>query len=123
MLAPLSWLKDFVDIDVTPEELEKRLFDSGFEVESVIPYGDKLDNIANNTGDTAKNTDKSSEELSYLRDIAEREAINRFTTAEVRVELGGVTNHVTSGTDLDGVISYLADGLSEALVTAAEGVY
>ena len=45
MLAPLSWLKDFVDIDVTPEELEKRLFDSGFEVESVIPYGDKLDKV------------------------------------------------------------------------------
>lgn len=45
MLAPLSWLKDFVDIDVTPEELEKRLFDSGFEVEQVIPYGDKLDKV------------------------------------------------------------------------------
>ena len=27
MLAPLSWLKEFVDIDVTPEELEKRLAD------------------------------------------------------------------------------------------------
>lgn len=93
------------------------------KITDMLDYGDKLDNIANNTGDTAKNTDKSSEELSYLRDIAEREAINRFTTAEVRVELGGVTNHVTSGTDLDGVISYLADGLSEALVTAAEGVY
>ena len=35
MLAPLSWLKEFVDIDVTPEELEKRLFDSGFEVEQL----------------------------------------------------------------------------------------
>lgn len=45
MLAPLSWLKEFVDIDVTPEELEKRLFDSGFEVEQVIPYGDKLDKV------------------------------------------------------------------------------
>ena len=45
MLAPLSWLRDFVDIDVTVEELEKRLFDSGFEVEQVIPYGDKLDKV------------------------------------------------------------------------------
>lgn len=45
MLAPLSWLKDFVDIDVTVEELEKRLFDSGFEVEQIIPYGDKLDKV------------------------------------------------------------------------------
>ena len=45
MLAPLSWLRDFVDIDVTVEELEKRLFDSGFEVEQIIPYGDKLDKV------------------------------------------------------------------------------
>ena len=45
MLAPLSWLKDFVDIDVTAQELEKRLFDSGFEVEQIIPYGDKLDKV------------------------------------------------------------------------------
>ena len=33
MLVPLSWLKEYVDIDVTPEELEKKLFDGGFEVE------------------------------------------------------------------------------------------
>ena len=45
MLAPLSWLKDFVDIDCSVEELEKRLFDSGFEVEQIIPYGDKLDKV------------------------------------------------------------------------------
>ena len=45
MLAPLSWLKDFVDIDVTWEELEKKLFSLGFEVEEVIPYGDKLDKV------------------------------------------------------------------------------
>lgn len=45
MLAPLSWLRDFVDIDVSVEELEKRLFDSGFEVEQIIPYGDKLDKV------------------------------------------------------------------------------
>ncbi len=45
MLAPLSWLKEYVDIDVTPEELEKKLFDCGFEVEQVIPYGDKLDKV------------------------------------------------------------------------------
>ena len=45
MLAPLSWLKDFVDIDVTPEELEKKLFGCGFEVEEVIRYGDKIDKV------------------------------------------------------------------------------
>lgn len=45
MLAPLSWLKEYVDIDVTPEELEKKLFDCGFEVEQIIPYGDKIDKV------------------------------------------------------------------------------
>ena len=31
MIVPLSWLKDYVEIDVTPDELEKKLFDAGFE--------------------------------------------------------------------------------------------
>ena len=87
------------------------------------PYGSALGDIAKNTGDTAKNTGKSAEELSYLRDIAEREAINRFTTAEIKVDLGGITNNVAANTDLDGIISYLTDGVAEALVTASEGVY
>ena len=87
------------------------------------PYGSALGDIAKNTGDTAKNTGKSTEELSYLRDIAEREAINRFTTAEIKVDLGGVTNNVAANTDLEGIISYLTDGVAEALVTASEGVY
>ena len=87
------------------------------------PYSSALGDIAKNTGDTAKNTGKSIEELSYLRDIAEREAINRFTTAEIKVDLGGVTNNVAANTDLDGIISYLTDGVAEALVTASEGVY
>ena len=85
--------------------------------------GGALGDIAKNTGDTAKNTGKSNEELSYLRDIAERDAINRFTTAEIRVDLGGVTNNVAANTDLDGIISYLTDGVEEALLTASEGVY
>ena len=89
----------------------------------LYPYGSALGDIAKNTGDTAKNTGKSTEELSYLRDIAEREAINRFTTAEIKVDLGGVTNNVAANTDLDGIISYLTDGVAEALVTASEGVY
>lgn len=92
--------------------------------DSLEPYGNgTLGDIAKNTGDTAKNTGKSTEELSYLRDIAEREAINRFTTAEIKVDLGGVTNNVAANTDLDGIISYLTDGVAEALVTASEGVY
>lgn len=45
MLVPLSWLKDYVDIDVTPDELEKKLFDGGFEVEEKYQVGKDISNI------------------------------------------------------------------------------
>lgn len=91
--------------------------------------GFALDDIAGNTGLTAANTgaaanalSTSTEELAYLRDIAERDAINRFTTAEVRVEQS-ISNNINNSADLDGVISVLTDGFTEALMTAAEGVH
>lgn len=85
--------------------------------------GAGISQIAEHTGEIAENTGKSKEELSYLRDIAEREAINRFTTAEIRVDMTGMTNRIDSSMDIDGVISYFTDSVEEALVTAAEGVY
>lgn len=45
MLAPLSWLKDYVDIDVTPEELQEKLFSCGFEVEELIQVGKDVSNV------------------------------------------------------------------------------
>ena len=39
MLVPLSWLKEYVDIDITPGELEKKLFSCGFEVEELREAG------------------------------------------------------------------------------------
>lgn len=63
------------------------------------------------------------EDLKYLKDIAEREVINRFTTAQVNVDLGGVTNNVNNNNDLDGFIDYLANGVGEALEKTADGVY
>ena len=45
MKAPLSWLKDYVDIDITPEELEKKLFSCGLEVEETIYVGKNIDKI------------------------------------------------------------------------------
>lgn len=92
--------------------------------------GFDLSNIADNTGLTADNTGKTAdalavteEQLEYLRDIAERDAINRFTTAEVKIDMTGMTNRIDGSADLDGVISQLTEGFTEALVTAAEGVH
>lgn len=92
--------------------------------------GFDMSSIADNTGLTADNTGKTAdalavteEQLEYLRDIAERDAINRFTTAEVKIDMTGMTNRIDGSADLDGVISQLTEGFTEALVTAAEGVH
>lgn len=45
MLVPLSWLKDYVDIDVTPRELEEKLFSCGFEVEELHEVGEAISNV------------------------------------------------------------------------------
>ena len=91
-----------------------------------IPYDELskgVGDISDNTGSMAKSLEVSGEELEYLRDIAERDAINRFTTAEVKIDMTGMTNKIDGGADLDGVIRELTDGFTEALVTAAEGVH
>lgn len=45
MLVPLSWLKEYVDIDITPEELAKKLFSCGFEVEELTEVGKEISNV------------------------------------------------------------------------------
>lgn len=85
--------------------------------------GNDVGAIADNTGGMADALEISGEELKYLRDIAERDAINRFTTAEVKIDMTGMQNRIDGSMDLDGVIRELTDGFSEALVTAAEGVH
>lgn len=95
----------------------------GFDGFAMDGLGNDVGEIADNTGGMAHALDVSGEELKYLRDIAERDAINRFTTAEVKVDFSGMTNKIDSNMDLDGVIRELTDGFSEALVTAAEGVH
>lgn len=82
-----------------------------------------LPDIADNTGkikDTLSDTD---EDLKYLRDMAEMEVINRFTTAEVKVDMSGMQNNISNGMDLDGVTSALTDGIMEAIDVVTEGVH
>lgn len=84
--------------------------------------GGGVDDIAGNTGKIADSMDITEEDLKYLRDIAEQEAINRFTTAEITIEQ---TNHntVSGKMDLDGIVSGLTDAANEAVDMIAEGVH
>lgn len=82
-----------------------------------------LADIADDTDSIANSVEITGEDLKYLRDIAERDTVNRFTTAEVHVEFGGVTNHISSEMDLDGAVSYFAEKLEEELEIVAEGVH
>lgn len=93
---------------------------SGFDLGDIAAYTGET---ADNTGKTADALAVTEEQLEYLRDIAERDAINRFTTAEVKIDMTGMTNRIDGSADLDGVISQLTEGFTEALATAAEGVH
>lgn len=92
----------------------------GFDMSSMM--GD-VGSIAGDTGSIADSLSVTDEEMEYLRDIAERDAINRFTTAEVKIDMTGMTNKIDGSADIDGIITELTDGFTEALVTAAEGVH
>lgn len=85
--------------------------------------GSGVDDIAGNTGAIADSMDITEEDLKYLRDIAEQEAINRFTTAEINIDQSGMQNNISNGMDLDGVISGLTEGVNEAIDSMAEGVH
>lgn len=86
-------------------------------------YSSQLGDIGDDTSSIAGSVKSSDEDLAYLRDIAEMEAINRFTTAEVKIDMTGMTNRIDSNMDLDGVLTVLTDGFAEALEIAAEGVH
>ena len=89
----------------------------------VAKSNDLLKNIDKNTKKAGDMLDLSHDEISYLRDLAEREAINRFTTAEVKVDVGGITQHVASALDLDDIVDYMTNKMEEGIAIAAEGSY
>lgn len=105
------------------------LDDLGLNTLDTANLGNNLDGIYSNTGDTAANTaatadalEYTEEDLKYLRDIAEREAINRYTTAEITVEQHN-ENHIEKDTDLDGIMDAWANDFAERLDISEEGVH
>lgn len=85
--------------------------------------GDNLGNIAGDTGAIKDSMDITQEELKYMRDIAEQDAINKFTTAEISVDMSGMQNSINSGDDIDGFMTKLTDSVSEAVDNMTEGVH
>lgn len=85
--------------------------------------GDSVGSIDDNTGKIKDSLEVSEEDLKYLRDIAEQEAINRFTTAEINVDMSGMQNTVNSGDDINGFMTKLTDSVNEAVDNMTEGVH
>ena len=92
--------------------------------------GDNLGDMAKSGRDTAGNTgriadqiDALDEDLKFLRETAEIDAINKYTTASVQINLGGVNNTINNDQDVDGMVDYLVDSLREAMANGAEAVH
>lgn len=102
------------DYSVSASDYSSALNNSGI--------GSDLSDIAGSTGSIADSMDITEEELKYLRDIAEQEAINRFTTAEIKID-APITNQISNDMDLDGVVSGLTDAVNEAVDIMTEGVH
>lgn len=105
---------------------------SGTDIPNPDDYAYALDNsgvgsgigdISDNTGSMADSMEISEEELKYLRDIAEQETVNRFTTAEIHVDMSGMQNTVNNNGDLDGFVTGLTDAVNEAVDIITEGVH
>lgn len=89
---------------------------------NLADQADSSEQTANNTAKIAENTSKSKDELKYLREIAERQVINKFTTAEIKVDMSGMQNTVNSDMDIDGFVRKLEVELNDSMQRCAQGV-
>ena len=107
-----------------------------FQMPEIAAPGYNAKDIADNTANTADNTgkgakdakraadalDSTADDLAFLREAAEREAVNKYTTATIHIDVGGVTAGDTGGNDFDGVLRRLNDVLIESVENGAEAV-
>ena len=90
---------------------------------------DSLDNLADysavtasNTGAVADSLEVAEDNLAWMKDIAEREIIDRTVFRDIKVDMGGVQNVVNTETDLNKVTQYLVETIEEQMAVSAEGV-
>ena len=92
-----------------------------------LNLGDMAKNIAkiaDDTGDIKDSVDISQEDLKWMRDLAEQETINRFTTATLAPQISiNFTGDIRETADIDGIIGRLEEILTEEINIAAEGVH
>jgi len=124
-------LKAQADRDVRLADIEKMKIEAESEAVGSTPEADVFDkgaieNISSNTASMASNTsdiadslDATVEELQYIRDMAEQEVINRFTTAEIKVDMTN-NNTIKNGSDLDGMVRYLTSSVNDAMHEVSE---
>jgi predicted transcriptional regulator len=85
--------------------------------------GGDVNAIAGNTGAIKDSMDITSEDVKYLRDLAEQDTINKYTVAEINIDQSGMQNTIKNGDDIDGFISTLTDAVNEAVDGMTEGVH
>ena len=103
-----------------PEDEFSHLFD-----DNPLDYDKSLgniDNISKDVGEINDKMDLTDEDLEYLRKLAEMEAINKFTTAEIKVDMTN-NNNINGEQDLDGIVNYLSDALLEEMNIVAYGIH
>ncbi len=115
--AGASWVDKLSPKD--PEDEREQVL---YATDPYTALGDSVNNIAGNTGKIANSLEVSQEDLKYMRDIAERDTINRYTTAEIKIEQ---TNHnnIASDMDLDGIVDNLTSLMGEAVAVSAKGAH
>ena len=113
--------------DKTTDNTQKAIENAMKNAMDAGGIGDKLDKGNRNGGSTAGNTAKmaktmegAGEDLKYMRDLADREAINRYTTAEIKVDMKN-ENHINNEMDIDGVIDKFGERVEEVVEMLAEG--
>ncbi|MER2006725.1 MAG: tape measure protein [Psychrobacillus sp.] len=122
-----DWGSDLFNTDSKAPEPITTSYDDLAALSGMSDMANALDDMKDPGKETAKNTKKLADkvtiltdDLKYLRDLSEREAINRYTTAEIKIDARS-ENHISSEADLDGIIDGLVEKLEEAAEMAAEG--